>query len=943
MSVDPATNNSNDDDKVMHWKEYDDFYSAHELQLFGMQFPKELCQKLYIVLKNEVFNSDEYFEIIDNQEEKRYMLRAKKSLIKNDLVFLIDHAWTFKLRQYNYFCENFPNIIKRTAIMLKYGDRLKKIIDMSNKNNEDKKFKDVKEYNLNLLKENNYTFLIYDDYKIDDNNLEEFVIKYIKNETETLSLEDNNIENIQLIYDEILDKFKNIKCLYLRDNTFCEVNENYEKEIIEKFPNIQILNRKLTKNANEWALNYLLNNLSDINYNKNPDLYTYYNNLYGIEKNLDLNDRDPFVCNFEIFKNINNNQRKIVSIDLRENNYDYNNKEMQENLINFLKSFPNTLENIYFDIQDEYLFSEDSDIQSDETYSIFLDKDLLNKIKSTIPNIKYLNYISLDKILSKNDKISLYQLFREFYVHKYMWNINRTYRLVTSEKYDEDPIWYINDEFGSAINHSDVPNCCMFPFIYSKSGKFEENELITYSILWPKKDIKKGDEIFIDFLTNINEEDERSSRLTCWYDTPRKYFINKFNEKLKKYNKIKNDNKYENFLNQLDKLFEMTKKKENISDELIKNIFNFNMAGKDENLINKTISKIKISLENFNNEINLNKYFIENFNNSDKKIKVCTDLPYVKNNLKLNNIEFTNDIVEADIIWINSNIFTLLDENKIELKNKGENVYFNQFPYESVITFKSNLTYLIQENLGINNIIGLSYEMKTELAEIIGNYFYNEDFNLNNTWILKPINMSRSMDMVITNNLKQIIRALETGPKICQKYINKPFKMYNKKFDLRFIIAVKNIFPLELYFYNKMFWIRCSNKEYNEDSLSFDDYEIHFTVMNYSNFNMKTVYDKDFINYLKENNIEWEPIYKKLKEKVKKIFVLASKDCPQMINYCSRAIYGLDAMIDEKCEPYVIEINFQPDCTRACNFIPEFYNDIFNLLFFDKNEGAEKV
>jgi tubulin--tyrosine ligase-like protein 12 len=106
---------------------------------------------------------------------------------------------------------------------------------------------------------------------------------------------------------------------------------------------------------------------------------------------------------------------------------------------------------------------------------------------------------------------------------------------------------------------------------------------------------------------------------------------------------------------------------------------------------------------------------------------------------------------------------------------------------------------------------------------------------------------------------------------------------------------------------------------------------------------MKTVYDKDFINYLKENNIEWDPIYNKLKAKVKKIFILASKDCPQMINYSSRAIYGLDAMIDENYEPYVIEINFQPDCTRACNFIPEFYNDIFNLLFFDKNEGAEKV
>ena len=39
----------------------------------------------------------------------------------------------------------------------------------------------------------------------------------------------------------------------------------------------------------------------------------------------------------------------------------------------------------------------------------------------------------------------------------------------------------------------------------------------------------------------------------------------------------------------------------------------------------------------------------------------------------------------------------------------------------------------------------------------------------------------------------------------------------NKKFDLRFIIAVKNLFPLELYFYDKMFWIRSANKDYNKE------------------------------------------------------------------------------------------------------------------------------
>ena len=113
--------------------------------------------------------------------------------------------------------------------------------------------------------------------------------------------------------------------------------------------------------------------------------------------------------------------------------------------------------------------------------------------------------------------------------------------------------------------------------------------------------------------------------------------------------------------------------------------------------------------------------------------------------------------------------------------------------------------------------------------------------------------------------------------------------------------------------------------------------------MNYSKFGMQTIYDKDFIKYLKERNIEWEPIYNKLKNKVKNVMLLACKDCPQMINYNSRAIYGLDAMIDDQFEPHIIEINYQPDCTRACKFIPEFYNDIFSTLFFEKDSGMVKV
>ena len=471
--------------------------------------------------------------------------------------------------------------------------------------------------------------------------------------------------------------------------------------------------------------------------------------------------------------------------------------------------------------------------------------------------------------------------------------------------------------------------------------------MITYSLLWPKKNIKKGDEIFIDYLANISENEERSSRLTCWYKTPNEYFENKFLEKLKSFYNIKKENKIQKFEEDIKSLIEKDKKGEKIEDEELKKIFNFELFinEKEKRMkIEDVYNKIKNAINNYNTKKETsNEYFTKNFNTTDKKIKVCSDLSYVRDNLKFENIELTNDPREADIVWLNANIYDMLDANGIKFKNEGKNVFINQYPYESIITMKSFLSNLIQNNFGINNILGLSYDMRTELAEIIGNFYYNEEKGYENMWILKPINMSRSMDMLITDNIKEIIRAVETGPKICQKYICNPLLMNNKKFDLRFIIAIKSLLPLELYFYEKMFWIRSANKDYNKESLSFDDYEVHFTVMNYSKFGMQTIYDKDFIKYLKDRNIEWEPIYDKLRMKVKNVILLACKDCPQMINYCSRAIYGLDAMLDDQLEPHIIEINYQPDCTRACKFVPEFYNDIFSTLFFEKDSGMTKV
>ena len=46
---------------------------------------------------------------------------------------------------------------------------------------------------------------------------------------------------------------------------------------------------------------------------------------------------------------------------------------------------------------------------------------------------------------------------------------------------DEENIWYLMDEVGTAMKHSDQPNVAIHPFIYSPNGKLDEHT-ITYSV-----------------------------------------------------------------------------------------------------------------------------------------------------------------------------------------------------------------------------------------------------------------------------------------------------------------------------------------------------------------------------------------------------------------------------------------------------------------------------
>ena len=60
----------------------------------------------------------------------------------------------------------------------------------------------------------------------------------------------------------------------------------------------------------------------------------------------------------------------------------------------------------------------------------------------------------------------------------------------------------------------------------------------------------------------------------------------------------------------------------------------------------------------------------------------------------------------------------------------------------------------------------------------------------------------------------------------------------------------------------------------------------------------------------------------------------------------SRAMYAADLMLSwedngegQIMQPKILEINWGPDCKRACDYYPDFFDNVFSTLYLDSSEG----
>ena len=174
------------------------------------------------------------------------------------------------------------------------------------------------------------------------------------------------------------------------------------------------------------------------------------------------------------------------------------------------------------------------------------------------------------------------------------------------------------------------------------------------------------------------------------------------------------------------------------------------------------------------------------------------------------------------------------------------------------------------------------------------------------------------------------------------------------KFDIRYIILLQSVKPLKVYAYNR-FWLRFANIEF--DLTDLDVYEKHFTVMNYIPTHLKQMYCQDFIKAFEEQypGFDWPEVEASIFKMIKGVFEGATAlPPPAGIGHCAQAgaMYATDLMLtwsDENKQengdnkgrmiPQMLEFNWMPDCERACQYYPEFFNNVFNTLFLDKTEG----
>ncbi|KAK3150649.1 hypothetical protein QOZ80_3AG0235910 [Eleusine coracana subsp. coracana] len=864
------------DDRI---RTYDDFVRVHAYLLAAAGIPPSLHERLYRKLADEVFDGGEVFAVEPCEEgrQRRLVLAADAPLRRESDVFLVDHAWSFRLSDALKQLREVPGLAERMAALMCVD--LDRRVEHEESDEQDQEKSGSLEHVVQVLEKerariqetggDSAAWLELEELGMDDDMLAALDLSAKFPNLVALNLWGNKLQDPDKTMQE-LGKCRRLKALWLNENPV--LGKSIDKAVLDGLPELEIYNSHFTKRAGAWALGFC----ADIVGADNPCSSVESTLLESI-MTIDLSDR----CIHNLPEAFSPRKMPSLSkLNIRGNPLD---QISSEDLLKLMSGFTQ-LQELEVDIPGPLGSSAISIIEA-------------------LPNLSLLNGLNASSIIEGGKHIvdsALQPRLPEWSrdeplaerVIGAMWLYLMTYRLADEEKIDETPVWYVMDELGSAIRHSDDANFRIAPFLFMPEGKLVS--AISYTVLWPTRDVETGEECTRDFLFGIGEDKQRSARLTAWFRTPENYFIQEFQ-------------KYK--------------------DQL-----------QSSSICPSTKTKVASSTKSI-------------CPSDGRALRVFTDIPHVEEFLTRPEFVLTNDPKEADIIWVGMQVDSEV-KNALGLTDQQ---YTNQFPFEACLVMKHHLAETIHKAWGSPEWLQPTYNLETHLSPLIGDYYMRKRDGMDNLWIMKPWNMARTIDTTVTGDLSAIIRLMETGPKICQKYIERPALFQGRKFDLRYIVFVRSICPLEIYL-SDVFWVRLANNQYTLEKTSFFEYETHFTVMNYIG-KMNHINTPEFVKeFEKEHQVKWLEIHESIRSMIRCVFESASAVHPEMQNPFSRAIYGVDVMLDSRFKPKILEVTYCPDCTRACTYDTQslfgnqntikgsdFFNTVFGCLFLDEQTNVSPL
>ena len=194
-------------------------------------------------------------------------------------------------------------------------------------------------------------------------------------------------------------------------------------------------------------------------------------------------------------------------------------------------------------------------------------------------------------------------------------------------------------------------------------------------------------------------------------------------------------------------------------------------------------------------------------------------------------------------------------------------------------------------------------------------------------WIVKPVSMSRGRGIYLLSSQKSEPPVEEA---VVQRYLEHPFIITGRKFDLRFYVLVTSSSPLRIYMHDSGL-TRFATHKYDPNAPP-EDAHVHLTnfALNKDDESFTRAQGNDekvedskwsipfFINFLKDNGYNVDEIFKDI-ERVT-ISTIIAGFCSirnHQNNYVKHRqntfeLYGIDVILDENMKSHVLEINISP-------------------------------